>query len=528
MTDKRTVLAVVAGLALAGVFVMLFATPHGIGVLPDSTVYFDAARNLANGRGLVVISGTSSQFTPLVHYPPLYSSLLALALKAGITIETAARWLNASLFGANIFLVGYAIASSAGKSFWLPVLGALLTLTAPDFLAIHSVAMTEPLYLALTLGGLLLLAGYLQNGRRSLLVMAAILIALSCLTRYVGLTTIAAASIGIMLLERTENQGIRFALSLRSQSLRRRILDVVIFVTICGLPEVVWSIGNRTAGGQPDRHFAFHPVTLQQIVPAFSTMAQWLLLGKVRSDFRVIAFVIEILALVIITIIVLRTRAQDQGDRREQPTKLPQLLVIFVVAYVALLVATITFVEIDNVLDSRSLLPVHCAALVLGMWLAGMFYRRASPSRWIQIVLVVLALLFVGSYSLRSGTWLALARADGQGFVSRAWRESPTMAEVRKLPDEVTIYTNGIDAIYYLSGRRALEIPPRIIHGTGRPNPNYQQELGTMVKHIRDHDGMLVYFHRLTERSYLPSEEELRERMPREVLALNDGSILKP
>ena len=70
MTDKRMVLTVVAGLALAGVFVMLLATKHGVGVLPDSTVYFDAARNLANGRGFVVISGTDQRIHSLSPLSP--------------------------------------------------------------------------------------------------------------------------------------------------------------------------------------------------------------------------------------------------------------------------------------------------------------------------------------------------------------------------------------------------------------------------------------------------------------------------
>ena len=456
----------------------------------------------------------------------MYSSLLALALKGGITIETAARWLSASLFGANIFLVGYAIAFSVRKSFWLPVLGALLTLTAPDLLAIHSVAMTEPLYLALTLGGLLLLARYLQNGRRSLLVMAAILIALSCLTRYVGVATIASALIGIMLLERTENAGVGFAFSFRSESMRRRVLDAVIFAMLCGLPVVIWSIRNRLIGGIPDRHLAFHPVTLQQIVPAFSTAAQWLLLGKVRSDLRVIAFVIEILALATLTIFLLSRRARDQGDRKEQPTKLPQLLVIFIAAYVALLFVTITFVEIDIVLDSRSLLPVHFAALVLGMCLARMFYRRASQSRWIRIVLVALAFLLVGSYTLRGGRWLARAQADGQGFASRAWKESPTMAQIRKLPPGIPIYSNGVDAIYYFNGRRAREIPPQIIHGSAQPNPHYDAELQQMIEDLRTHNGVLVYFNTFPERWFLPLESELKGRLGLTESAITaDGSF---
>lgn len=527
MTDKGKVFTVIAGLAIAGVFVVLVATRHGVGVLPDSIIYFDAARNLENGRGLVVISGTKSELTPLVHYPPLYSLLLALIIKGGVTIETAARWLNAILFAVNIFLVGAAIAFSVGKSFWLPVLGALLTLTAPDVLAIHSVAMTEPLYLALTLGGLLLLARFLQNGRRSLLVMVAILIALSCLTRYVGLATIATATIGIMLLDRTENTGGRFAFSFRRETLRRRILDTVIFVVLCGLPVVIWSMRNRLVSEVSDRHLAFHPVKFQQIVSAFSTVSQWLLLGKVRNDLRLVVFVVEILAVASLIIFLLRKREHNEDDRLRRLVKLPCLLVIFIVAYVALLLLTITFVETDNVLDSRSLLPVHIAALVLGSCLLRALYRSASQSRAIQILLVALAVMLAGSYMLRGGRWLALVQADGQGFVSRAWQESSTMAEVRKLPAGIPIYTNGVDAVYYLSGRRAFDIPPRIIHGTGRPNEHYEGELSRMNDELQAQKGVLVYFRALPERWFLPSEDELRSRLSPQVRSFSDGSIFE-
>lgn len=75
--------------ALAAVVVWL-ATPFGIGVTPDSTVYIDAAHNLLHGRGVVVLTA-SGEVKPLNHYPPLYPAVLATLGLVGVSLETAAR-----------------------------------------------------------------------------------------------------------------------------------------------------------------------------------------------------------------------------------------------------------------------------------------------------------------------------------------------------------------------------------------------------------------------------------------------------
>jgi hypothetical protein len=208
-------------------------------------------------------------------------------------------------------------------------------------------------------------------------------------------------------------------------------------------------------------------------------------------------------------------------------SRLPSLLAIFAIFYVGFLVLTISFVEIDNVLDNRSLLPVHFAALVCVPWLAGSLYRRVPASGRIRIVFVVMALVLVISYTFRGTRWFAQVQADGQGFTSRAWKESPIIEQIKKLPSGVPIYSNGVDAIYYLTGRRALEIPATVIHGTGLPNPQYEAELQLMSDDLRTHKGVLVYFNTLPERWFLPLESELRSRLALPTRDFTDGSILE-
>ena len=540
MTKQSKAVVISAGLALAGVLVILVATRFGVGVEPDSTIYFDAARNLASGGGLVVISGTNSELVPLTHYPPLYSSLLALPAARGVLVETTARWLNAILFGANILLVGISIGFCVRNSFWLPLIGSFLMLTAPDVLAIHSVAMSEPLYLVLTSAGLLSLGSYLQNQRRRFLLLASIAIAVSCLTRYVGVAGVATGVIALLFLNRDEGEGAWLASSFRGQIFRRKVVDALMFAAVSFMPFVLWSIRNHLAsGGVSDRQVAFHPVKFQQIVSAFSTAAQWLLLGKVRGDIRFLGFIVEILALASLTIYLMRNRGtsgasgtppeafgQRPRRREEVRSKLPPLLVIFIIAYLALLVLTITFLETDNVLDSRSLLPVHVAALALVPCFARSLYQRAE-SRSLRIVFVVLAVLLAGSYTFRGARWFVRVKADGQGYASRAWKESPTIAAIQKLPSGIAIYSNGVDAIYYLTGRRSIYIPARIIHGSGRANQNYESEVEKMTNDIRGHNAVLVYFRTLPERWFLPAESELSSRLPLDVRSFSDGSIFR-
>lgn len=528
MTKKNKGLAIVVGLAVAGVLVMLFATRLGIGVYPDSTIYFDAARNLANGHGLVVISGTRTELVPLTHYPPLYSSLLALASALGVALETGARWLNAILFGANILLVGISIAFCERDSFWLPVTGACLALTAPDVLAIHSVAMTEPLYILLTLAGMLFLASYVENQRRRFLLAAAIAISLSCLTRYVGVIGVMTGIIALLIFNRNESSGARFGFSFRDQFLGRKVVDTLIFAVITCVPIGLWFIRNRLAADRAaDRHFAFHPIKFRQIVPAFSTVAQWLLVGKVRSDVRFLVFIIEVLALASLAIYLYVQRIPLLSRGPDKQARLPSLLAIFAIFYVGLLVLTISFVEIDNVLDNRSLLPVHFVALVYVPCLAGSLYRRVPASGRIRIVFVVIVLGLAVSSTFRGARWFAQVQADGQGFASRAWKESPTIERIKKLPPGILIYSNGVDAIYYLTGRRALEIPASVIHGTGLPNPQYEAELQRMSDDLRTHNGALVYFNTLPERWFLPPESELRSRLSLPARYFTDGSIFE-
>ena len=529
-------LIIVAVLGVAGSLLMLLATRFGVGIDPDSTVYLDAGRSLLRGMGMVVLSGRSGELIPLTHYPPLYPALLALIGKSGLSLESAARVVNAVLFGSNATLVGLIISLYARDSLWLPVLGSLLTLTAVDVAASHSIALTEPLFIFFTLLGLMSLALYLENQQRRFLIAAALAMACSLLTRYVGIVSVIT---GALVLTSLHHSGPGTAAILPAAAVERsttigraprsRLVGLLLFAAVAFLPMILWVIRNYLLVNAPtDRQIVFHPVRLQHLVSALSTVAQWLLLGKVSGRIRVIGFLIEVVILICLTLYWWSKGREHAVNRSETLAPwLPRLLGFFIIAYVAFLIFTASFIDADTVFDSRSLLPVHVVGIVLVLYLTRDLQLRAGELRFARIAVVLFAVLLVASHSFRFVAWLERSSKDGQGYASRSWIYSETIAAVKSTAPGVPIYSNGYDAIYYLTGRRAILIPEKIVHGTGRPNPNYEKEVETMVDDIMDHDGVLVYFHKLPERSYLPSEEELRERVHLQVFALNDGSILK-
>jgi 4-amino-4-deoxy-L-arabinose transferase-like glycosyltransferase len=505
-------------LALLAVAIVILATTFGIGITPDSTVYLEAARNLIKGQGLVALAA-NGELQPMTHYPPLYSSLLALLGLVFAPVAAGARWLQAVLFGANVLLVGIAIARYARDSFWLPVIGALLMLTAPDLATVHTLALTEPLFLLLAMSSLLAMARHLETNRYSWLLAAASFAALAVLTRYVGVAVIITGAAALLLSGKRQWRG--------------RVSAALIFGALAGVPLVLWTIRNISlTGSQTDRQVSFHPPGLKQVVTGFSTVSSWLLLGKVRGDLRIGFFAVEVVLIGLFLVFLIRDKRNSiVGDRQtppnENPERLSLVLIIFIASYLGCIIIATSFFDLV-IFDERTLVPVHVVTIILLMVSSSKLLARGPEMRWIRIVLVCMAVALVGSYSFRTANWFDRTRRDGQGYASRAWKESETIQHVNRLPPGTPIYSNAYDAVYYLTGRPAILIPEKTVFITGKPNQNYEVELEKMGKDLRDTKGVLVYFNTLPERWYLPSESELRSQLPlTEIGTLPDGSLNK-
>ena len=499
--------AVTAAVALAGAATLWVATRAGIGVSADSTVYLAAARSLLEGRGLTAFTFSSADPRPLVHFPPLYPALLAIATAPFRDPLAGARALNALLFGANLLLAAALVRRMAPGSRWLAPLAAVLLLTSPDLLLVHSMAWSEPLFLVACLAALLLLDADRRTPRNSTRVGAAVAAALALLTRFVGIA-VAVTGAGALLVPRGE----RVALRLRRAAL---------FTAAALLPMALWLVRNAwVSGGSVDRSFTLHPAPGRMLHEAAATVSSWAVAGRVReSPLWMGAFAAELVLAAFVLAGAFRRRAAPDPARDGASTR--ALTATFVLVYLAVLVANACCFERDSQLDARALAPVHVTGLAL---LLGSMPALAR-GRAIRVALAALGLLVAGTHLARAPRWVAERGADGLIYSSRAWRESETMGRVRLLAAGAPIYSNAPEAIQFLADRPAAMLPEKVVHGTGRPNPGYEADLEAMRRRLAAGDGTIVLFDAIG-RDYLPRAEELRARFPLRPLArARDGTL---
>src|SRR5437773_7890753 len=188
----------VGALALLGSCVLLVSTRWGIGGYPDSLVYVGVARSILDGSG-VRFFNDMGQFTPVTQYPPLYPSTMAALGIMGLDPLLGSRWLSALFFGANALLVAcilYRITLSPGAS----IIGAFFALTSFPMIYIHSMAVSEPMFIFLVFLGFSFLSLFLYGSRSLLLFLCALTIGLSSLTRYVGIAFLLTGPVAIFCL----------------------------------------------------------------------------------------------------------------------------------------------------------------------------------------------------------------------------------------------------------------------------------------------------------------------------------------
>jgi hypothetical protein len=128
-------------IAITGIALILWITPLGAGVQPDSIVYINGASSLSSGKGF------SNNGIPVTHFPPLYSIILATANLFVRNFVQAARILNAILFGINAGLVALAVYLSSGRNYLTASCACLFFLVSAPLLVMHAWALTEPLFI---------------------------------------------------------------------------------------------------------------------------------------------------------------------------------------------------------------------------------------------------------------------------------------------------------------------------------------------------------------------------------------------
>lgn len=148
----------------------------------DSPLYISVARNLLEGAGFIDLYGNN-----LVTAAPLFAMVVALVSSVGIDAITAAAYVNAVIFGLITVATTTWLRRHIESRFLILWAGCAVILSV--LLARSSAAvLTDSLFILLVILSLAALDRFLDTSKWSALALAAMWIALACLTRYIGVT----------------------------------------------------------------------------------------------------------------------------------------------------------------------------------------------------------------------------------------------------------------------------------------------------------------------------------------------------
>jgi hypothetical protein len=460
-------------LSFLGILLVWYSTVWGAALSDDSYYYISSARNLLAGRGF--------DLTP--HFSPLLPLSLSIIGLFKIDPLVAIRWVNAILFGVNIFLIAWILRSMTG-SYTFACLGALFALSVSTLIMIHSWAMSEALYLSLTLSGFLIYLVTYPEGRRYYAIFTGVFFGFAAVTRYIGVSLLLAGGI--------------FWLAEAGKDKRERLINAFSFGVVGGTPLLLWILRNQIlTGTATSRVFSWYPFPRTVWISVLNTLFLWLAPGRLVNGKELFWLLGVCLALfVFLGVILFRDRQGliHLGISLYQD-KPVFLILLNVLSYWTILIISRLFFDERIPMDERLLSPILVMGLIL---LVGLLARLWSQSRWLGRSILVAASLFVLLVNLtRSIQMVQSYHQLGRGYSGARNHISETYAYLRKRPT-IPIYSNAFAGIYFWTDRVTNPLPP-------------PQGLPAMKENMRQTGAYLVVFDSIPVKLYGDTLEELTQ-----------------
>lgn len=467
-------------LAVIGTFLILTATPEGLGLSDDAIAYVAGARSLLAGEGYREAWLESNQ--PVTHFPPGFSGTLALlGLVSGLDPLRGARFINAILFGVNAVLLGL-LGWRMTKSSLAGIVLAALFIANDSLLRVHAVAMSEPLFLFFSLLAFLFFDLYFEKEKAGLLIGAGALSGLAYLTRYSGLALAATFLAALFLIHDTW---------------RKRLSGAALYLAGFIPWAIGWAVRNSLLGGTAtNRSLAWHPPTVENIELGVRTFAEFLvpILEWKRPLIKMPFFFPSVLAILgagLLVWLVWRAFTLASSVKENEET-LSFTNILYIFGYLAAVLSSISLFDASTPLKVRILAPIFLPLLLLlagaGRWL---WNRRGRIERGVVLALVMF-LLSVSAVSQARA--VAELSRGGTGYASFQWYDSEVMAALRQLPDDVDIYTNEPGAVYLYTGRGAHVLPNDYDPVTAQARPGYAEGVARLQKEILEGRAVLAVF----------------------------------
>lgn len=454
--------------AAAGAGILFISMSQGVGVGGDATIYITSARNLLAGKGLGLIDA-AGDFRLIPYFPPFYSLVLAFFGLFTSNLSLVAMILNLVFFAGLIFLITFWTLRISDRMFPGLLLG-LLIAGSPIMIPAYSWAMSEPLSILLSFGGLILLEKSLIENRRALFWISAVLLALSFLTRYSSAAFIGAAVLLIFFFE--------------GETLKERFLAALGYGLTSVVPMIVWLVMDFTQTATVSSRSMLSGRTAElwaAFVPKLKhVFTLWLLpesLAVTMPGFLV-TFVTICILLFSVGFLVGSIIALRNGTQYPRYARMFFLLSSFNLLYLLLIILVSLNTYPPITINSRMLLPVY----VSNFWqIYLLFALFAEYNHNLARSFVFNTALFLFTvFNCYRGVRIANQNAiDGLGYNSTAWKNSETIAYIREnIPEDRQIVTNEETALLYLLDRRTWPMHEVYVNEPDKEYYTYESETG--------------------------------------------------
>lgn len=362
--------------------------------------------------------------------------------------------------------------------------------TSYPLISIYTMARAEPLFMLFLLATLLGVVLYTQNDRLWVLLLCASLTAVALMTRYAAVTIL----LPLVLIVLIQN-GVS----------RRSFKRAVLVGGVALLPIIGWVIRNRLiAGSSTERSLALHVVG----TAAVRTFVDSLMLLFTPYS---LPGVVKLLLLTIPSVVVVRALWMGLRGRSSATNRCIRFFSAVMVATYAIFIAV--YNSFANPLvdyGPRVVLPVYVFGMILIFSLVE--WESAVGKRRILFWGVVVSSLVLFGVNVRPAAyWMAYRHREGEGFTSRAWKDSETVKFLKALPPQTVVYSNAADACYTLTKREVLRLPAKYDSTLGRDNADFDAQMKALRDGLNNNHALVIYFDRINWRWYLPCRNELEE-----------------
>jgi hypothetical protein len=491
--------------AAAGALLIFFATArYGVGLSPDSVGYIRTARTMLNQFKMFIKDGSQA-----VMMPPLYPALLALF--GGIFRAdplALAHIVNALLYGMIIYLSGLlAYRYMPASRFRAPAMTLFFFASAPLF-KVSVMAWSEPLFILFLVSSLLCANSYQHKKDISSLFFLAVFVAMSSITRYIGIVLIIWGAFVIFLYA--------------PKTFRKRLSSLVIYISISITPLGLWVMRNFLNSGT-----AFGPRTASQytfwqnVSFTFNTLMKWFIPRRITEQTLLLAILFLAIGVVLGFSITGRQKRKNSSQQGRG------IVAAISAAYIGILIITSTTTAYDRISDrllAPMYIPISLAIFVLVCKIVESYRERYSKKIVNTAAAICLAAWLIYPVSQVTKEAISVAQ-NGRGYGGKMWSESQTvkyLVQNREIENKVILFSNGPDITYILANCITNYIPRK----TRFFSPAVKNDIARLWTNWPEgSDARIVWFDRIN-RSYLMTIDELRVVADIELnIRFDDGAI---